>query len=165
MNSSNINPMKRIYPLLLLCLVLFGCQGYEINDIDELAIGGYGKILLSSETPFASDYADKYSYYNYYVIDVGSKGGEYTVLASYPEDEGVPLDDTFFIAWSEEIPEEMVNVSRTKVNAYQSSYVVSVKPNTLGKSYKCYIMMFDESRKDKSGKTVTSRATLILRQQ
>ena len=156
--------MKRIYSLLLLFFVLFGCQEREAYDIKDLECAP-GKIMLTSETPFSNEYADKYAYYNYYVIDVGREGGEFTVIASFPENEGVSLNDSFIIGWSDYVPDDMVRVSRTKINAYQSSYVITVRQNTMGKSYKCFITMFDESRVDKSGKPVESQATLVIRQQ
>lgn len=153
--------MKRlVWLFVLLCFSLSSCHDPEAFEIKELG-GPIGKILLTSDIPFS---LTKESI-NYYQIDVGSAGGEFTVVASFPENEGVSLNDHYIVGWSEEIPEDLVNVSWTKVNAYQSSYVVSVKPNTLGKSYKCFIMMFDESRVDKTGKPLTSKAMLVIAQQ
>jgi hypothetical protein len=152
--------MKRIYSLLLLFFVLFGCHDPNALEVKDLG-GPIGKILLTSDIPFSLTKDN----INYYRIDVGSEGGEFTVVASFPENEGVSLNDHYIVGWSDEVPNHLVGIYRTKLNEYQSSYVIKVKPNSFGKPYECSVMMFDESRVDKTGKPLTSKATLIIRQQ
>ena len=151
---------KIIYCLFLLCFALCSCNDPDALEIKELG-GPIGKIILTSETPFDGTIAQ----INYYLIKVGSEGGTFTVIASFPENEGVALNDFFIVGWSDIVPDELVGIYRTKLNAYQSSYEIKVKPNSFGKPYECYIDMFDESRVDNSGKPLQSRATLIIRQE
>ena len=151
---------KLFYCLILLCFALCSCNDPDALEIKELG-GPIGKIILTSETPFDGTIAQ----INLYLINVGSEGGTFTVIASFPENEGVPLNDHFIVGWSDNVPDELVGIYRTKLDAYHSSYEIKVKPNSFGKPYECTIMMFDESRVDQSGKPLTSRATLIIRQQ
>lgn len=160
MDNTAVMINKMFYCLILLCFALCSCQDPDALEINEPG-GPVGKIMLTSETPFDGTIAQL----NYYLINVGSEGGTFTVIASFPENEGVALNDRFTVAWSDMVPEHLVDISRTKLDAYHSSYEVKVKPNSFGKSYECYIEMLDESRVDKSGKPLTSRATLIIRQQ
>ena len=151
--------MKRlVWLFVLLCFALSGC--HERGEYNEEANERVGKIILTSETPFDGTIGQ----INYYLINVGSEGGTFTVIASFPENEGVALNDHFIVGWSDNVPDELVGIYRTKLNAYQSSYEIKVKPNSFGKPYECYIDMFDESRVDNSGKPLQSRATLIIRQ-
>ena len=154
--------MKRlVWLFVLLCFALSGCHDPNALEVKELG-GPIGKIILTSETPFDGTIAR----INHYLIIVGSEGGEFTVVASFPENEGVSLNDHYIVGWSDDqVPNHLVGIYRTKLNEYQSSYEIKVKPNSFGKPYDCYIDMFDESRVDKSGKPLTSRATLIIRQQ
>lgn len=152
--------MRRLSLIILFCFALGSCHEPDALEIKELG-GPIGKILLTSDIPFS---LTKESI-NYYRIDVGSAGGEFTVVASFPENEGVSLNDHFIVGWSDDqVPNHLVSINRTKLNEYQSSYVIKVKPNSFGKSYECSVLMFDESRVDKTGKPMTSRATLVIRQ-
>ena len=145
--------MKRlVWLFVLFCFSLSSRHDPDAFGIKELG-GPIGKILLTKDN------------INYYRINVGSEGGEFTVVASFPENEGVSLNDHYIVGWSDLVPNHLVGIYRTKLNEYQSSYVIKVKPNSFGKPYDCYIDMFDESRVDNSGKPLTSRATLIIRQQ
>ena len=154
--------MKRlVWLFVLLCFSLSSCHDPEAFGIKELG-GPIGKILLTSDIHFSLTKDN----INYYRINVGSEGGEFTVVASFPENEGVSLNDHYIVGWSDDqVPNHLVGIYRTKLNAYQSSYEIKVKPNSFGKPYECSVMMFDESRVDKTGKPLTSRATLIIRQQ
>ena len=153
--------MKRlVWLFVLFCFSLSSRHDPDAFGIKELG-GPIGKILLTSDIPFSLTKDN----INYYRINVGSEGGEFTVVASFPENEGVTLNDHYIVGWSDLVPNHLVGIYRTKLNEYQSSYVIKVKPNSFGKPYDCYIEMFDESRVDNSGKPLTSQATLIIRQQ
>jgi len=152
--------MKRLVLLfVLLCFALSSC--HERGEHNEEANERVGKIILTSETPFDGTIAQ----WNAYRFAAGSGGREYTVVASFPEEEGVPLNDNFTVQYSASTPDNMADVSRTKLNAYQSRYVIKVNPNTTGKAYECTITIVDETRVGKNGKPLQSTATLIINQQ
>lgn len=152
--------MKR----LVLCFIILGfafsgCheRGEENEGSDERV----GKIILTSETPFDGTIAQ----FNIYRFSAPSEGREYTVVASFPEEGGVPLNDRFTVQYDASTPETIVDVSRTKLNTYQSRYVIKVNPNTTGKAYECSIEIVDETRAGKNGKPLQSRASLVITQQ
>ena len=159
--------MKHLYFLFSVCFILGGCHFIEGERIEQLG-GPQGRIMLTSDRPFADSSGpagEMYDRLHYYFMDVPGSGAAFTVTASFPAEENIPLNDYYSIAWSDSsIPESQVTVEREKINSFQSSYSISVKPNTIGIPYEIYIKLMDETRTDNSGQHYESNATLVIRQ-
>ena len=154
-------------PLLFALLCLFSSACHEIQDAQVIG-GPVGVITMtSSDIPLSPLEVGRSGFHAVYSVDVGPSGQQFTVIASFPEEEGVPLNDTYIVSWSDSsVPASQVSISRQAVSSYQSAYHISVMPNHTGKSYTCYLMLFDDTRvlTDGSGRHYNSRATLALRQ-
>ena len=151
--------MKRsVWLLVLLCFVLCGCP--EPSENDEENTERAGKIILTSETPFDGTIEQ----FNIYRFIAPSEGREYSVIASFSHADGVPLNDRFTVQYDASTPDNMVDVTRTKLNTYQSRYVIKVNPNTTRKTYECTIEIMDETRVGKDGKPLKSLAILVITQ-
>ena len=159
--------MKQLIFLFFICLVLSGCHLIEGEKIEQLD-GPQGRIILTSDRPFtdlSGPAGEMYDRLHYYFMDVPGSGAEFMVTASFPAEENIPLNDYYNIAWSDSsIPGSQLTLERIKINLYQSSYSITVKPNTIGIPYEIYIKLIDETRTDKTGQHYESNATLVIRQ-
>jgi len=159
--------MKRLFFLFIICFFFGGCQSVD-NEIASLSGGVGGKITLTSDMSFTQidgQLGELYDRLHHYFVDIPSSGATFTVIASFPEEDGVPLNDSFVIGLgSTLIPNNQVTVDRKRINQFQSSYSITVEPNTIGIPYEIYILLIDDTRTDKTGQHYESNATLVIRQ-
>ena len=167
--------------LLAACLCLCSCSQFNRENEGDLSTKASwellhpGEILLSPYTPliyYDNDGNVKASFQNSVVLDFDKNGGQAKVIAYYPSDELVTLNEEYTKgAYNGEIPrdkvglvESQVSVTRTKLDDIRSEYALTVHPNRLEVDYEYYIQLYDFSHKRNDGSPVASKAVITVRQ-
>ena len=159
--KNKIAIMKRLVFLMMGCLLaVCGCN--QIDDSFE-TMGSNGRILLSPSTPLIRDGVVLEQEWS--VVNFNKEGGEATVIAYFPEEEGVPLNDRYITMLSDwDIPSGQLEISREKMSDFKTAYHLKMAPNILGKAYSIVITLTDTTRKNSSGLTIESKATIVVNQ-
>ncbi|MBR5101433.1 MAG: hypothetical protein IKX34_09075 [Bacteroidales bacterium] len=176
--------MKRSLILILMaaCLCLCNCSQFNHEKEGDLSTKSSwellhpGEILLSPYTPVMGyDNEGKeidLGFQNSVILNFDKNGGQTKVIAYYPSDELVTLNEEYKKgAYRGEIPsdkvsliESQVSVIRTKLDDFRSEYALTVHTNRVGVDYEYLIDLIDFSHKRKDGSPYPSKAVITVHQ-
>lgn len=166
--------MKHLTTLLLLAILcLSGCsQVKEDNgDVKTKAKGEYvsGRQIFLSPFTF-NEIPGREDMKNHLLLNFDKKGGQAKVIAYFPEEDEVSLNDEWGIGTSDVlrdplIKDERIIIQRTKLDDFRSEYLITVHENHYGISYDTYIDIKDASKvRDDKGTPLISGARITIRQ-
>lgn len=141
-------------------------------QLDKANPNGYvsgDQIFLSPFTP--QDRPTFENHKNYLLLNFDKNGGQATVIAYFPEEDGVFLNE--FFRWGiSDVPrqnpwliDDQVSIKRTKLDDFSSEYVITVYPNRLGFDYDYFISLYDGTKvRNEKGTPLLSKAEITLHQ-
>lgn len=167
--------MKHLFTFLLAAILcLCGCSqvNEDNDDVKTKAKGEYvsgDQIFLSPFTP--QDRPTFENNKNYLLLNFDKNGGQATVIAYFPEEDEVKLNEIH--EWGiSDVPRQnpwliydQVIIKRTKLDDFSSEYVITVNPNRLGFDYKYTISLFDGTKvRNEKGTPLISKAAIVIQQ-
>jgi hypothetical protein len=154
-------------------LCLCSCAQLDKGDPKTKAYVSGDQIFLSPFTP--QDRPTFENHKNYLLLNFDKNGGQATVIAYFPEEDGVFLNEFFevFFEWGIiDVPrqnpyliDDQVSIKRTKLDDFSSEYVITVNPNRLGFDYDYFISLYDGTKvRNEKGTPLASKAVITLHQ-